>query len=62
MIKFVKSAPKLVKFGFLGLLLIGLDAKEIQAQRSQQEPTSMLSLDCTSSGYGTLDTDNLQNI
>lgn len=56
----VKFIRRLVKFGILGLVLVGLNGEITQAQRSEQSDGSidLLSLDCVSSGQGNLHTNN----
>jgi hypothetical protein len=64
MIEVVKFIPKLVKFGILGLVLVSLNGKVTQAQRSPEPDGSidLLSLSCSSSGQGELVTDALEDV
>ncbi len=64
MIEAVKFIPRLVKFGVLGLVLIGLNGKVTQAQRSQQDDGSidLLSLGCSTTGDGRLETNDREDV
>lgn len=64
MIEADKFIPRLVKLGIIGLVLVGLNGKVTQAQRSEQSDGSidLLSLGCTISGEGELVTNIREDV